>query len=63
MPRRKEITERAVIPDSKFNSKLVTKFIRSIMRDGKKSLSESILYNAFDIIEKKTSQQPLKIFE
>ena len=63
MPRRKEVPERTVIPDSKFNSKLVAKFIRSIMRDGKKSLAESILYSAFDIIEKKTKEQPLKIFE
>jgi small subunit ribosomal protein S7 len=63
MPRRKEVTERIVIPDSKFNSKLVAKFIRSIMRDGKKSLAESILYNALDIIEGKTKEPPLKIFE
>ena len=63
MPRRKEVPERIVIPDSKFNSKLVAKFIRSIMRDGKKSLAESILYSAFDIIEKKTKEQPRKIFE
>ena len=63
MPRRKEVTERFVIPDSKYNSKLVSKFIRSIMRDGKKSLAESILYNALGIIENKTKGPPLKIFE
>jgi small subunit ribosomal protein S7 len=63
MPRRKEVPERIVIPDSKFNSKLVAKFIRSIMQDGKKSLAESILYNAFAIIEKKTNETPVKIFE
>ncbi len=63
MPRRKEVTERFVIPDSKNNSKLVAKFIRSIMRDGKKSLAESILYNALGIIEDKTKGPPLKIFE
>lgn len=63
MPRRKEVTERFVIPDSKYNSKLAAKFIRSIMRDGKKSLAESILYNALDIIEDKTKEPPLKIFE
>jgi small subunit ribosomal protein S7 len=63
MPRRKEVTERFVIPDSKYNSKLVSKFIRSIMRDGKKSLAESILYNALGIIENKTKEPPLKIFE
>ena len=63
MPRRKEVTERFVIPDSKYNNKLVAKFIRSIMRDGKKSLAESILYNALDIIESKTKEPPLKVFE
>ena len=63
MPRRKEVPERIVIPDSKFNSKLVAKFIRSIMQDGKKSLAESILYTAFSIIEKKANETPLKIFE
>ena len=63
MPRRKEVAERFVIPDSKYNNKLVAKFIRSIMRDGKKSLAESILYNALDIIESKTKGPPLKVFE
>jgi small subunit ribosomal protein S7 len=63
MPRRREVPERPVIPDSKFNSKLASKFIKSIMRDGKKSLAESILYDAFNIIEKKAGEPPLKIFE
>ena len=63
MPRRREVPERPVIPDPKYDSKLVSKFIRSIMRDGKKSLAESILYNAFDMIEEKTNETPLKIFE
>ncbi len=63
MPRRREVPERPVIPDSKYNSKLASKFIKSIMRDGKKSLAESILYNALGIIEKKAGEPPLKIFE
>ena len=63
MPRRREVPERPVIPDSKYNSKLVSRFIKTIMRDGKKSLAESILYDSFDIIEKKTNEPPLKIFE
>ncbi len=63
MPRRREVPERPVIPDSKYNSKLVSRFIKTIMRDGKKSLAESILYDSFDIIEKKTNESPLKIFE
>ena len=61
MPRRREVPERTIIPDSKYESKLVAKFITSIMRDGKKSTAESIVYNAFDIIEDKTKDSPLKI--
>ncbi|MEA3279800.1 MAG: 30S ribosomal protein S7 [Thermodesulfobacteriota bacterium] len=63
MPRRKEVPKRVVIPDSQYNSVLVSRFIKSIMRDGKKSLAESILYDSFDVIEKKTNEDPLKIFE
>jgi small subunit ribosomal protein S7 len=63
MPRRREVPQRTVIPDAKYNSKLVAKFIASIMRDGKKSVAESIFYGAFDIIEQKVKSEPLKIFE
>ncbi|MCP4628416.1 MAG: 30S ribosomal protein S7, partial [bacterium] len=49
--------------DAKYNNKLVAKFINAIMRDGKKSTAEAILYGAFDIIESKTKEAPLKIFE
>jgi len=63
MPRRREVPERPIVPDSKYNSKLVSRFVVSIMRDGKKSKAESILYRAFDIIEEKTGDTPLKTFE
>ncbi|MDL1968086.1 MAG: 30S ribosomal protein S7 [Deltaproteobacteria bacterium] len=63
MPRRREVPERITIPDSKYNNKLISKFIKSMMRDGKKSIAESMLYNAFDIIEKKSNESPVKIFE
>ncbi len=63
MPRRREVPERIAIPDSKYGNKLVTKFIKSIMHDGKKSVAESVLYGAFDIIEEKTGEVPVKIFE
>lgn len=63
MPRRREVPERVIIPDAKYNSNLVSKFIACIMRDGKKSVAESILYGAFDIIEERTSKSPVKIFE
>ena len=63
MPRRREVPHREGIPDHKYNNKLVSKFIKSIMRDGKKSTAESILYDAFDIMEKKTNEPPVKFFE
>jgi small subunit ribosomal protein S7 len=63
MPRRREVPQRTIIPDAKYSSKLVAKFIASIMRDGKKSVAESIFYGAFDIIEQKTKSEPLKVFE
>ena len=63
MPRRREVPQRTIIPDAKYNSKLVAKFIASIMRDGKKSVAESIFYGAFDIIEQKAKNEPLKVFE
>jgi small subunit ribosomal protein S7 len=63
MPRRREVPVRVIIPDAKYNNKLVSKFIASIMRDGKKSTAESLLYGAFDIIQEKTNEEPLKVFE
>ena len=63
MPRRREVPERTIIPDAKYNSKLVAKFIASIMRDGKKSVAESAMYKAFDIIEEKTKKTGLEIFK
>jgi len=63
MPRRREIPEKVIIPDSKYNNKLVSKFINAIMRKGKKSIAESILYDAMDIIAKKTNEPALKVFE
>ena len=63
MPRRREVPVREIIPDAKYNSKLVSKFVASIMRDGKKSTAESLLYGAFDIISDKTNEDPLKVFE
>ena len=63
MPRRREVPERIIIPDARYNSQLVSKFIACIMRDGKKSVAESILYGAFGIIEEKTGKPPLQLFE
>ncbi|TRZ75955.1 MAG: 30S ribosomal protein S7 [Deltaproteobacteria bacterium] len=63
MPRRREITKREVIPDPKYNNKLVARFINCLLRRGKKSIAELMFYGAFDIIEKKTKEQPVEVFE
>lgn len=63
MPRRREVPKREILPDPKFNNKLVGKFMNCMMFDGKKSTAEHILYGAFDIIKDKTSGDPLKVFK
>lgn len=63
MPRRREIPERKITPDTRYNSTLVARFVRSIMKNGKKTTAEKIMYKAFDIIEEKTGEPPLQIFE
>ncbi|MEN2985770.1 MAG: 30S ribosomal protein S7 [Thermodesulfovibrionaceae bacterium] len=63
MPRRGYVPKREVLPDPKYQSKLVSKLINVVMKDGKKSISEKICYGAFDIIKEKTGQDPLKVFK
>ena len=63
MPRRREIPKREVPPDPLYNSSLVTKFISTVMSDGKRSTAEGILYKSFDIIKEKTGDDPLKVFK
>jgi len=63
MPRRREIAKREIFPDPKYQNKLVAQFISNLMKDGKKSVAESILYGAFDIIEKRLKESPLEVFE
>ena len=60
MPRRREVAKREILPDPKYNNKLVAKFINNLMERGKKSVSESILYGAFDIIERRSKSRRLK---
>jgi small subunit ribosomal protein S7 len=62
MPRRRVVAKREILSDPKFNSKLVAKFINKVMRRGKKSLAERILYGAFELIEKRSKQDPLDVF-
>ncbi|MBO4359218.1 MAG: 30S ribosomal protein S7 [Erysipelotrichaceae bacterium] len=63
MPRKGHIAKRDVLVDPIYNSKLVTRLINKIMLDGKKGVAQNILYNAFDIVEQKTGQQPMEVFE
>ena len=62
MSRRHAAEKREVNPDPKFGDVIVSKFMNNVMEDGKKSVAESIVYGAFDLIEKKTRQDPLTIF-
>lgn len=63
MARRKRIFEKRVKPDPRYNNLLVGKFINNIMRDGKRTGAEKIVYEAFDIIHKRTKRGGLNIFE
>ena len=63
MPRRREVAKREILPDPKYNNQLVARFINNLLKRGKKSIAESILYGAFDIIEKKLKEPPVDVFE
>ena len=63
MPRRREVPKREILPDPKYNDVLVAKFINNLMSGGKKSTAENIMYGAFDIIEDKSKEDPLKVFK
>ena len=62
MPRRGNISKREVLPDPVYNSKLVTKLINNMMYDGKKGVSQKIVYDAFKIVEEKTGKNALEAF-
>jgi small subunit ribosomal protein S7 len=63
MPRRRIAEKREVLADPLFNSQLVTKFINNMMWDGKRAVSEGIMYGALDQIRTKTQDDPLKVFK
>ncbi|MCI6198885.1 MAG: 30S ribosomal protein S7 [Succinivibrionaceae bacterium] len=63
MPRRRVVGQRKILPDPKFNSELLAKFINVVMVDGKKSISESIVYGALDIVAQKSGKEHLAVFE
>src|SRR5215470_11678556 len=63
MSRRHSAEKREILPDPKFGNVVVTKFMNSIMYAGKKSVAETIVYGAFDLIEGKTKSSPITVFE
>ncbi|PLX73409.1 MAG: 30S ribosomal protein S7 [Desulfuromonas sp.] len=63
MPRRREVPKREILPDPKFNDRLVAKFINNLMLDGKRSTAEKIVYGAFDLLEQRGDDSPLEMFK
>jgi small subunit ribosomal protein S7 len=63
MPRRREVEKRKILPDPKFQDRIVAKFVNNLMRQGKKSTGERIIYGAFDQVEAKLKDDPLKVFK
>ena len=62
MSRRHRAEKREVFPDPKFGDEIISKFMNNLMKDGKKSVAEKIVYGAFDDIEKKLKIDPVKVF-
>lgn len=63
MARRRVAQTREILPDPKYHNEELAKFINNLMRSGKKSLAEQIVYGALDIIADRTSQEPMQVFE
>jgi small subunit ribosomal protein S7 len=63
MPRRRVVEKRKILPDPKFQDRTVAKFINNLMREGKKSTGERIIYGAFAVVENRLKDDPLKVFK
>ena len=63
MPRRREVPKREVLPDSRYRSRLLAKFINKLMFDGKRSIAQRIMYVAMDTIKDRSGDDPLRVFE
>ncbi len=63
MPRKGEIQKREVLPDPIYKSELVSKLINNIMKNGKRTIAQSIVYDAFNMIHEKTREDPLSLFQ
>ena len=62
MPRRREVPKRRPLPDPKYGDPMVTRLMNKVMLNGKKTTAEHIVYGAFDIIENRTREEPVKVF-
>ena len=63
MPRRRVVEKRKILPDPKYQDRLVAKFVNNLMRGGKKAVAEKIIYGAFGVVETKLKDEPLKVFK
>ncbi len=63
MPRRQRVTKRVLLPDPRYNNRVMAKFINSVMTRGKKSLAEKIVYTALETVEGRTRRPGLEVFE
>ena len=63
MPRKGPVTKRDVLPDPLYNSKLVTRLINRVMIDGKRGTAQTILYDAFNLVQQRTGNEPMEVFE
>ncbi|MCH8506532.1 MAG: 30S ribosomal protein S7 [Ectothiorhodospiraceae bacterium] len=63
MPRRREVPKRKVLPDPKFGSEMLAKFVNMLMQDGKKSVAEKIVYDALDHVQSKGEENPVGAME
>ena len=63
MPRRREVAKRKILPDPKFQDRLLAKFINDMMRKGEKAVAERVCYRALDLVQQRTNDDPLKAFK
>ena len=63
MPRRAKVQKREILPDPRYNSRVLSKFINKIMHGGKKGTAERVVYGAFDLVAERSRREPLEVFE
>jgi len=63
MPRRREVPKREILPDPKFGSETLAKFVNIVMQSGKKSIAEKIVYGALDVVAERSNKDSLEMFE